>query len=361
MNDRFAKGVVSATAPSAAHVPPEVDFAALPEAVREVLYETALKKTYNAARFAPRSADDLHVLAEEWYDSDLLPEAYYPDWEDKQGRPIKYTNDELRRLRKRGISRAKIVMRYGAALGVLPELAIRLIYIIDGQPSPAAALMLAIFLSSPVCAVFEPLESTTQKARMKVGRKGQKAFDVEASYAEYKHLHSRKNWTNYPTDMVYARCLGRAMRRVAPDLFAGVYCAEERIDFKAERGHAAPDGALERILELADLEERAPVRGAVQEEAPPVDVGGVVTGRTAVDERAAGEAREAISAAKSAPTKAEWFALVEQIKAVGEQATAEQLEALKAEFLRFDKPEGREKRCELWNANEVLRGYWVAS
>ena len=120
MNDRFAKGVVSATAPSAAHVPPEVDFAALPEAVREVLYETALKKTYNAARFAPRSADDLHVLAEEWYDSDLLPEAYYPDWEDKQGRPIKYTNDELRRLRKRGISRAScsISARYSRPLSV---------------------------------------------------------------------------------------------------------------------------------------------------------------------------------------------------------------------------------------------------
>jgi hypothetical protein len=350
--DRFAKGAVPA-APSAAHVPPEVDFAALPEAVREVLYETALKKTYNAARFAPRSVDDLHVLAEEWYDSDLLPEAYYPDWEDKQGRPIKYTNDELRRLRKRGISRAKIVMRYGAALGVLPELSIRLIYIIDGQPSPAAALMLAIFLSSPVCAVFEPLESTAQKARMKVGRRGQKPFDVEATHGEYKHLHGRKNWANYPTDMVYARCLGRAMRRVAPDLFAGVYCAEERVDFEAERGHAAPDGVLERILELADIEERAPVRRIAQEEMPPAEVG----------ERAAGEAREVanVAPAKTEPTRAEWKELYDQIANASDSILPEQVDAMRADLARFDDAHGRGKLLEAWKANGTLGAPEVAS
>jgi hypothetical protein len=259
-------------APSPAHVaqndPPALDFDAMPPGIRAALEQTALQKSYTAARFAPKDKADLRELAEEWYDSDLLPEAYYPPWNDKQGRPIQYSEKELAYYRKRGISRAVIVMRYGAALGVLPEMAIRLVYIIDGQPSPAAALMLAIFLASPVCAVFAPLESTAKKARMRVGRKGQQPFEVSAEYDEYKHLHGRKNWLNYPTDLVYARCLGRAMRRVAPDLFAGVYCAEERVDFNADRAAGKAEDTVDRILSLVDDEPRPAVR-PVDFEAPP--------------------------------------------------------------------------------------------
>jgi hypothetical protein len=97
-----------------------------------------------------------------------------------------------------------------------------------------------------------------------------------------------------------------------------------------------------------------PASGEASDE-PPVDAGGATMRQPPVDESAN------VAPTKPAPTRADWLALVEQIKAVGEQATAEQLESLKAEFLRFDKPEGREKRCEVWNANEVLRGFWVAS
>lgn len=335
---------------AATNAPPvEFDLDALPAGIRATLEQTALQKSYSAARFAPKDKQDLRDLAEEWYDSDLLPEAYYPEWTDKKtGKPIQYTQDELRYWRKRGISRAVIVMRYGAALGVLPEMAIRLIYIIDGQPSPAAALMLAIFLSSPVCAVFEPGPSNAQAAKMRVGRKGQKPFEVEATYAEYKHLHSRKNWVNYPADLVYARCLARAMRRVAPDLFAGVYCAEERADFKAERAAGTTEDVLERILGAVDVEERTPVRAA-EIEAPPV--------------AAPEPAQEAPVPAKTTLTKEDLAALMARVKGASDSITAEQVEAMRAEVKAFEgvAPIGFPKLVEAWSANEVLGPFEVAS
>jgi hypothetical protein len=348
---RFAPKPQASAAHIQANSPP--DWADLPESIREVLYETALKKTYTAARFAPQNASDLRALAEEWYDSDLLPESYYPEWEDKQKRPIVYSHEDLRRLRKRGISRAVIVMRYGAALGVLPEIAIRLIYIIDNQPSPAAALMLAIFLASPVCAVFEPLESTKTSARMRVGRKGQKPFEVAATYEEFKHLHGRKNWTSYPTDMVYSRCLGRAMRRVAPDLFAGVYCAEERVDFRAEKAAGAGDSMLDRILEQVDLEPPAAPRYAAPAEEPEPPA--------APSASAEPVAQAAATPAKATPTRRDCDELLELLPKVGDSVTPEEVTALRARVEAFAGFQvSFAKLVATWNANENL-GAWVAS
>ena len=100
----------------------------------------ASQKRYDAGRFAPKDEDALWRLAETWYYAMLLPQAYYPD--DNRARYDKQWAD-------RGISRAVIVMRYGASLGVLPEQAIRQIYIVEGQPSPSASsLMLALAFGS---------------------------------------------------------------------------------------------------------------------------------------------------------------------------------------------------------------------
>ena len=325
----------------------EFDLDSLPAGIRATLEATALQKSYSAARFAPKDASDLRELAAEWYDSDLLPEAYYPVWEDKKTKQaIIYTAADLAYWRKRGISRATIVMRYGAALGVLPELAIRMIYIIDGQPSPAAALMLAIFLASPICAVFEPGESTKEIAKMRVGRKGQKPFDVSATYAEYKHLHIRTVWCNYPIDMVYARCLARAMRRVAPDLFAGVYCAEERGDMRADRAAGYAEDPLERILAAVDTEERAPTpRGDAPTETP---IPATETPQEAP--------------AKPVLNAKTMLALEARLATVGDSATAEDIAALRAdvEAYRAVSEIGFPRLIAAWGKNPML-GAWVPS
>jgi hypothetical protein len=235
-------------------------------------------------------------------------------------------------------------MRYGASLGVLPEIAIRQIYIVEGQPSPAASLMLALAFGSGVLSRkdWRIVKSDALECQIELfGSTRAKPEMVIAKYDEYKHLHKKTNWTNYPQDMLVARATSRAMRRYFPDQFGGVYAAEERVDFRADRAAGHHEDVTERILAAVD--------NGPQEPVPPPDI--ALTDTTTPDG----------ASAKPAPTRADWLALVEQIKAVGEQATAEQLEAMKVEFLRFDKPEGREKRAELWNANEVLRGHWVAS
>jgi hypothetical protein len=211
------------------------------------------QRTYNAARFAPKDEQSLERLAERWYDSDLLPSSYYPAWKDEQNRPIKYSPEDLTWYRNRGISRAVIVMRFGAALGVLPEMAIRQIYVIEGLPCPAAAMLAGLALASPVCTLFEVVETSVKKCAIRVQRRGMPPMLVEALYDEYKHLHNKTNWKNYPADMVYARAVGRACRRAFPDLYAGIYCAEERVDVRTERAAGrTQEDVLESILSMAD-------------------------------------------------------------------------------------------------------------
>lgn len=254
---------------------PQPQNLAAPAAAAPSLDEIAAltqQRTYNAARFAPKDEQSLERLAERWYDSDLLPSSYYPAWKDENNRPIKYSPEDLAWYRNRGISRAVIVMRFGAALGVLPEMAIRQIYVIEGLPCPAAAMLAGLALASPICALFEVVETTLKKCTIKVQRRGMPAMVVEATYDEYKHLHGKTNWKNYPADMVYARAVGRACRRAFPDLYAGIYCAEERVDVRAERAAGrSQEDVLESILSMAD-EPVIPRPGERPQDQPPADL-----------------------------------------------------------------------------------------
>lgn len=231
------------------------------------------QRGYNAARFAPKDEDALERLATRWYRSGLLPGSYYPDAE-RHGAKAKWEKGWI----EYGVARAVIVMRYGAALGVLPELAIRLIYIVEGQPAPAAALMLAMAFSAGVLRRedWRIAEAGPTKCRVELfGASRAKPEVVEASYEQYKHLHNKTNWKNYPEDMLVARATSRAMRRYFPDMFAGVYCAEERVDMRADKVAGQLDDAVQRILDAAD----APPT----DQAPPADLAPPVTGSDTID------------------------------------------------------------------------------
>jgi len=225
----------------------KVETTATTSLLDEVIEET--ERGYGPHLFAPRTPTALEALAERWYDSDFLPDSYYPVWKDKAGKPITYTDEDLDWYRHKGIARAVIVMRYGAMLRVLPEAAILSVYVIDNKPSPSAALMVGCVLGSGKCREFTTLESSKDKVVIRVWRKGadMKPELVEAKRDDYKHLHGRQTWKDYGEDMLYARAAAKACRRKFPDLFAGVYCAEERSDMEAESPH------LEAILARVEM------------------------------------------------------------------------------------------------------------
>jgi hypothetical protein len=231
--------------------------------LREII-EKATPQRYDAGRFAPKNADDLWALAEDWYYSGLLPEAYYP----RDARRGDKTAAQY------GIRRAVIVMRYGASLGVLPEQAIRQIYIVEGQPSPSAALMLSLALASGELKRedWRIVEATPTKCRIELFAKSRgKAEVVESTVEEYRHLANRTNWKAYPADMLVARATARAMRRYFPDMLAGVYAAEERVDMRQERAAGRAEDPVERILAAVEPTEEgtsAPDRTVEREEHP---------------------------------------------------------------------------------------------
>lgn len=47
-----------------------------------------------------------------------------------------------------------------------------------------------------------------------------------------KSHNLKKNWRNFPDDMLFARVCGKALRRLAPEVFAGVYTDGEAQDFE---------------------------------------------------------------------------------------------------------------------------------
>lgn len=224
------------------------------EAASSILDSVAelTQQRYEAGRFAPRDASELGALAWSWYLSGLLPEAYYPPVKtEKKPKGLPYEARWQQYWQDRGVARATIVMRFGASLGVLPEQAIRSIYIVEGQPSPSAQLMLALAISNGFLKRDDyEIESSKTACTIRLFVKSRmKPEVVTAKYEDYKALHYKTVWQQYPEDMLTARAISRAMRRFFPDVYSGVYAAEERVDM---RESAAAEASVERILSAVD-------------------------------------------------------------------------------------------------------------
>jgi hypothetical protein len=329
MTDRFAKNAVL--------VARAID---APKAASAVNLEEMAERTQpllDPGRFAPRNEEELERLARRYYFSMKLPDSYYPKkWDDR------WADWAI----EQGVARAYIAMLEGDAIGVGPVMAIRQIHVINGVSTMSADLMFGRMLSTRVLRRDDfTLKADKTQCEIVIGvltRKPENRLVILAKYEDFKHLHGKDNWRNDPEGMLVARAKSRACKRHAPDLFVGLYSREEMQDLVDDvRAGAAivPDEFMPQ-----------------PSSEPPVEAPKATATSVSTPENAP---------AKPAPTRAElsarWEALAKQIGAVGEQVTIEQLEALKAEFLDFPKAGNHEGRCAIWNANEVLRGFWVAS
>lgn len=133
-------------------------------------------------------------------------------------------------------------MMYGREIGLGPMQALQKIHMIDGKPAMAADLMLSQMRKGGV--VILASESTSERAWINARRKdtGEQA-EVEWTIEEARQVPAKERnqqitlaekgtWKAYPSDMLWARCVGRLARRLGSDLLGGmVYSSEEVADW----------------------------------------------------------------------------------------------------------------------------------
>lgn len=141
---------------------------------------------------------------------------------------------------------------FGREIGLGPMMALRDVHMIDGRPALAAHRQLAKLRQGGI--VILESESTAERAWIKARRSDTgEVMAVEFTMEEAlkivdkkgQHLVDKVNWRSYPSDMLWARCVGRLTRRLGPDLAGGLppYVAEEVADFSewgVEYGEAGP-------------------------------------------------------------------------------------------------------------------------
>lgn len=179
----------------------------------------------------------------------------------------------------------------GRELGIGPMQALREIHMIDGRAAFSASLMLSQMRRGGL--VIVDSESTAERAFIRARRSdtGEEAT-VEWTMAEAdkilrgsKPLTASAGWKNYPSDMLWARCVGRLARRLGGDLLGGMhYAAEEVRDFDGEGGYGGSgydtaarevDPAKELLpgaIAVKDAATAEAVRAAVERIAPTLDL-----------------------------------------------------------------------------------------
>lgn len=86
---------------------------------------------------------------------------------------------------------------------------------------------------------------------------------IEWTIAEAKEadLYPKKNnWKNYPSDMLFSRCIMRACRRIAPSITAGCYDPDE-VPQDRDAAAKAKQSREDRRKELANMAEATDVAG----------------------------------------------------------------------------------------------------
>lgn len=118
------------------------------------------------------------------------------------------------------------IIEYGRELGIPPVVALQNMAEIQGRICISAQLLLALALQKGVS--YRILESNDRCCKIEF-RKGDRVyistFTIEE--AERIGLTKRESWKHYPSDMLFARCVSRGIKRIAPDVGLGITTLEE--------------------------------------------------------------------------------------------------------------------------------------
>lgn len=173
---------------------------------------------------------------------------------------------------------AVAVIEYGREIGVPPMQSLQMMAVIKGKLCVQAQLMLAIARKKG-CDI-KILVQTENLCRIDFMRDG-KHHEVEFTFKEAQGLNlaHKENWKMQPANMLFWRCVTKAIRRHAPDLILGAYSIEEisegehttvsELSKQQEIPESSKKDIIKRLLEerevpqeksekiLAEMDERA--------------------------------------------------------------------------------------------------------
>lgn len=121
---------------------------------------------------------------------------------------------------------AVAVIEYGRELEVPPMQSLQMMAVIKGKIAIQSQLLLAIVKRNG-CDI-EITKQDKEKCEIKFKRDG-KVYPVRFTFDEAKDLKltDKDNWLQQPANMLFWRCISKAIRRHAPDLMLGIYTIEE--------------------------------------------------------------------------------------------------------------------------------------
>jgi len=134
----------------------------------------------------------------------------------------------------------------------------RTYHIVDGKPSMRADAMLAEFRKKG--GKYKIVENSMTRAAIEATFEGQTltfAYTIEdgkrTGDALKSNGHTKDNWVKRPDDMMWARVVSKMVRRLCPEINAGLYPPEEVADFteKREVEPITPEEAARRAKSVA--------------------------------------------------------------------------------------------------------------
>jgi hypothetical protein len=330
---------------------PEATKPALSPVLESIADETHAK--YGAELFAPRTRQELRDEADTMYRGGLLKK-YLPSeaktW-DKAARYAYATN------------RALIAFLAGAELGMLPLQAVRGIYFVEDQPSPAAKTLVGLIKKrTTICEYWQVESSTATECQIVTKRRGTPKEerlkvtldDFAKSWREEKNQYGspkRPPWILWPSRQLHARCSSWLAGMVYQDITQGFYAAEEMSSAVWERKYADVSRAMVQVpaaVESDDVldEMVGMANDGDRTEAP------IVGGPEAPQE----------APAKPVLDEAEYKALLALLPKVGDSITPEEIAAIERRVEAFaGMPVAHGKLRSLWTANGNLNPAVVAS
>lgn len=326
---------------------PEIDLEAIAD-------DTHAK--YGAELFAPRTRQELRDEADTMYRGGLLKK-YLPSEAKTWTKEARYAY---------ATNRALIAFLAGAELGMLPLQAVRGIYFVEDQPSPAAKTLVGLIKkrvsiceywlveasTSTECQIVTKRRNSPKEERLKVT-----LDDFVKSWREEKNQFGslkRPPWVLWPSRQLHARCCSWLAGMVYQDITLGFYAAEEMSSSAWERKYADVGRALVSVpaaIESDDVldEMVAMANEGERQEAP-------ITGRDPAMETP----QEA--PVKPALTAKTMLALEARLATVSDSVTAEDIAALRAdvEAYRAVSEIGFPRLVAAWGKNPML-GAWEPS